>query len=504
MIRANPDDDAARLVFADWLDENEPDKKVKKGAPPSAWAALIRAECELTRLRNDGSAAAAVFNSCDPSVLCAVRWERAFPEMCRYVELSYSVNELRLKASRAVRAALPKAGKSGIKWAESGWDNETDRGFIGSATIRHWRKFVAALPTLTASCPRVELDFADNIGPEDAKEAVDRGFARWCRTLNLDLDGAETAQLICEMSKAPETTGVRGLRLTCDDEDTSRALGTIADSPNWSGLRELALSSVCDDLPKPLVGRLFRAPHLRGLTRVSIEGETTLPAVDAIIKLPELQELGCDFGNLDDATARRIADNRGLTKLRTLRARCSPLTGVGLTALLTSPNLRDLAVLFVNLSDLRNVPVKALAKAPGGRLRVLDCSRCQLNDTAVAIATSPRFSDVVCFNAGTELDSTSASKLLSVFGDRPPAALTMHDAKLSADDVRALANWPGAARLDFLDLWCVNIKANAAKVLAKSPHLQNLRHFHYTPFTAPVEQIVKAAFGDRAHWDVLY
>src|SRR5262245_51717677 len=40
-IRERPDDDAPRLVFGDWLDEN--------GRPE--WAEFIRAQIELTRLR---------------------------------------------------------------------------------------------------------------------------------------------------------------------------------------------------------------------------------------------------------------------------------------------------------------------------------------------------------------------------------------------------------------------------------------------------------------------
>jgi uncharacterized protein (TIGR02996 family) len=504
-IRANPDDDAPRLAFADWLDENEPDKKRKKEAPPSSWAALIRAECELAQLQADGSAAAAVHDSCDTQLLESVRWDQRFPEMARRVELHRQIVDLRSRSAKARRVGLPKAAGNGIKWREAGWYDETDRGFPGSVTIQNWRKFVAALPWLVDACPPVALSFADNIMPEDGKEAVDRGFAKWCQSLDLDVYDDYSADLVVAMSASPETTGVRKLRLACGyEEPATRAVTAIADSPNWSGLRELALDCINAKLPEALTERLFRAPHLRGLKRVSIQGETTLPATKVLTELPELRELGFDFQNLDDAAACGIADSPNVKGLRSLRASCAQLTGAGLAALLKSPNLTGLAVLSLTLADLRKMPKGVLANAPTGGLRMVSLARCQTEEGAVALAKSPRLSEVVSFDAGTDLDAKHVLAMIAAFGDHPPAALTMHSAKLELDDVKALANWPGAAQLDVLDLWRVMLKNNTAKALAQSPYLKNLRHLHYTPATPAADAIIKAAFGDRAAYRVLY
>src|SRR5687768_10081460 len=110
-IRANPDDDTPRLVFADWLDEHEPDPRPGRGkaksSSPSAWASLVRAQCEFERLRDDGSAAAALFDHFaeqDERTLGDVRWQRVLPAMARRVELHGLIPALQ-RASAKARAA---------------------------------------------------------------------------------------------------------------------------------------------------------------------------------------------------------------------------------------------------------------------------------------------------------------------------------------------------------------------------------------------------------------
>ena len=46
-IIAHPDEDTPRLVYADWLDENKPDKVPSPAAGPSARAEFIRTQCRL-------------------------------------------------------------------------------------------------------------------------------------------------------------------------------------------------------------------------------------------------------------------------------------------------------------------------------------------------------------------------------------------------------------------------------------------------------------------------
>lgn len=49
-IIANPDEDTPRLVYADWLDENKPDKLPSYASGPSARAEFIRLQIERTKV----------------------------------------------------------------------------------------------------------------------------------------------------------------------------------------------------------------------------------------------------------------------------------------------------------------------------------------------------------------------------------------------------------------------------------------------------------------------
>src|SRR5215213_8574292 len=49
-IIANPDEDTPRLAYADWLDENQPDKPPSPASGPSARAEFIRVQCQLAAM----------------------------------------------------------------------------------------------------------------------------------------------------------------------------------------------------------------------------------------------------------------------------------------------------------------------------------------------------------------------------------------------------------------------------------------------------------------------
>src|SRR5262245_36042235 len=77
-IAAEPDSDAPRLVYADWLDDRgEADR-----------AELIRVQCELARLKADGSESQALYQALDDEEsLEEVDWAAVDPGVARRVEL---------------------------------------------------------------------------------------------------------------------------------------------------------------------------------------------------------------------------------------------------------------------------------------------------------------------------------------------------------------------------------------------------------------------------------
>ncbi len=292
-VCANPDDDAPRLAFADWLDANEPDKRPRKGAP-SAWAALIRAECELTRLQQDGSAAAAVYEYCarqDDQALSKVRWARALPEMVARVKLHRTAERFRKASAKARAAALPDGAATGIEWSD-----ETHRGFPASVAVTDWDLFAAALPDLSRSCPRVRIEFARGVAPTGpAPELV-----TWCRGLSLVLAGPEPTDLLISLSQDPAAAGIRELAVHSEDGDEcDRALPALADATHLSGVHSFSFRSDFES-PIELRDRLFGAPVLRGVTRLTLTNAEAVPSPAVLAALPALRALSLEWGAATD------------------------------------------------------------------------------------------------------------------------------------------------------------------------------------------------------------
>jgi uncharacterized protein (TIGR02996 family) len=501
-ICANPDDDTPRLVFADWLDEHEPDAKPRakkaKSAAPSSWAALIRAECEFERLRNDGSDAAVFdyFLEKDDQTLDAVRWERALPDVARIVELHKRIPALRKASRKAMLAALPKV-------ALGLWNGESHRGFPDGVFVDGGPELLARLPELVASVPGTTVTFnsvESGPNPGNPAELLEAGFAGWCRGLSLVPTEAQ-AELVAEMSRSSETRGVRRLatRWTADSHG-KRIMSLIAESPHWSGLRELNLD-VAHGLPAEGRERLFAAPHLRGLTRVTIHGGGHSPELAARLgSLTELRSLSLTNSNLDDDAADRLANSPGLAKLRYLDLSFNRITGRGASALLASAHLRNLVVLDFEGNQVRGLDRAALKAAQHGGLRVLNLQSNRLTATDISTITScPRVRELVyfaaCYNPFPE---SGIARLVKGFGDFAPAVLYLMGKGITTEGAKALANWPAAERIDMLHLSGNSLSVPGAKAIAGCPHLQKLNHICSGAKSDAAREVLRKQFGDRA------
>ncbi len=505
-IRANPDDDTPRLVFADWLDENEPDAKprAKKGKKrkaqpqsPSSWAALIRAQCEFERLRRDGSAAAAVFNyfaEKDERTLNDVRWERVLPEVIPIVELQKSISGL-WKASRKAReAGLPKLGAAG--W----WRSETHRGFADGLQVSDGGKMLARLPALVEAVPRLAVAFPNTDPVADPDALVAAGLSRLCRDLLIFGDGSHD-KLVAAMSRSPDTAGVHSLMCRWSLEDqTARILGSVADSPHWSSLRELTIDATFT-MPADLPRRLFGAAHLRGLTRLTVYGGTQMSAVAAALGgLGELRTLSLTGSNLDDDDAVQLANMPALANVRWLDLTHNRITGRGAAALLASRHLRNLAVLDFEGNPIRSLDRAALAGAPRGGLRALNLQSARLTATDLTtITSSPRASELMyfaaCYNPFPE---SAVARLVKGFGDRAPAVLYLMGNNIRTAGAEALANWPAAEQIDMLHLSGNTLSIPGARKLAGCQHLQQLNHLCADVGHSTAKAVLKKQFGDRA------
>ncbi len=499
-IRATPDDDTPRLVFADWLDENEPDPKPKKGMSPSSWAALIRAECELARLRDDGSAAAALhhfFTEKDDQSLKGVRWDRVDPEVGRRIELRKLADRARGPSKKARNTGRPKGFVGGH------WDEGTHRGFPDGMHLGDGERLLAALPALTEYCPPVSATaFALTPGPS-GRDLAEGGLGRWCRELTIHLGPPENAGLFRAMVAHPDAAQLRGLTvgLTDDASDANRALTALADSRHLTGLRALTLTTSAA-VPPELVTRLARSKLMRGLTRLHLSGpvsEAALQMAD-VGNCPTLRTLALSESNLSDDDAILLAAAPGLAGLRHLDLQDNRIGGAGASALLASPHLANLAVLDLDYNQVRGLDRAALASAPKGGLRVLAFhgSRLTANDIT-ALTASPRLADLMYFDADdNQLAASAIPRLVRGFGDRPPAVLYIAQSELNEAAVEALTNWPAAERIDMLHLIESRMTTSAAKAIACCPHLKGLNHLCATPVHPAGRTALKKRFGPRA------
>jgi uncharacterized protein (TIGR02996 family) len=494
-IRANPDDDATRLVFADWLDEHEPDARPRKGkgaaGAPSSWAALIRAECEFAQLQGDGSEAAAVydfFTQNDDQTLEGVRWERALPAVARRVDLRETAKRSRAKARRSLTELLPK--NVGV-WSLF----DTLRGFPNTLYITRQNKVDV---TRFTRLPPFHIRFGYSIQetPDLVTGLIADGLLRNVRALTLS--GHQT-DLMPALSISADVVGVREFEL--ENGPASVIVRWITTTANWTGLRALRLDPT-GGLDREDAVEVFGARILHKLTQLYIQGAEnwtphTIRNLAAFTNLRELHLVGCGLG---DRAAECLAEMPGLANLRSLNLTDNRVGGAGASALLASPHLKNLAALDLTNNAVRGLNRKVLANAPAGGLRVLGLQRCQLTLRDVTtITTCPRVSELMYFAVcNNGLAESVVDTLVKGFGSRAPAVLYLMGSQISTAGAEALANWPAASQIDMLHLQDNQLSAAGAKALACCPHLKGLTHICAGVADPECRAVLKKRFGKRA------
>src|SRR4051812_30596776 len=176
-IIANPDDDTPRLMYADWVDENLPDKTPSPAAGPSARAEYIRVQCRLAQYPFD---------------------EPDYPEL---LEREEDLAEW-LNAHTPQNEAEPDLPDP-LEW-------------FGEFGAGEWEKYARGFPE--------EAEYSDWEDDPDTNvdrilEVLPEAFARTtCRTLRLeDAYGEE----IVGLTRSPVVAGLRGLSLAdiADDNE---------------------------------------------------------------------------------------------------------------------------------------------------------------------------------------------------------------------------------------------------------------------------------------------
>jgi uncharacterized protein (TIGR02996 family) len=358
-IRAFPDDDGPRLVFADWLEE--------QGGAGLARGAFIRVQLALAALPAGDPARAGLLDA-EQRLLNAHRADWVAP----------------------FRGFVPPTAL------------EFRRGFVDEVRIgavqflRHAHELFAAGPVRHL----VLLDAGTHLGPVMASPYLGRLAGLTVESQHL------RDRLALAAARCPHLTGLRALDLT-KNRLTDAAADALAGSPTLSNLEALDLSE--NELTEVGARALAASPHLGGLRRLDLRqnpigpaGAAALAEPDRLAGLERLGLAGCGVGGPRLHALPRAA---GLLRVPVLDLSGNALGAAALKALLAPPpdvpvRLRELDL---SRNDLGEGGARALAESPGlAGLRSLKLSGCGLTDAALrALAASPHLAGL------TALDLTS-------------------------------------------------------------------------------------------------
>jgi uncharacterized protein (TIGR02996 family) len=501
-IRANPEEDTPRLMFADWLDEQGDDASLAR-------AEFIRLQCEIARLDADGSDSQPVYEFLrdrDYVTRPTADWTKIDDGIHRRIALAIRARDLLARHAPEWVPNLPKKHK--VEWLTVPFSDKQPlgfhRGFPHRVVLSDVPKLGAIAEQLRRAAPAVTL-VASDLSSEFVERLADAGLLGWITGLQLRGDVAGGLRAF---GHRPEAAGVRSIAV---EDGTPFALtAALADPPHWTGLRSLDLSRTTVDALG--AEELFRAPHLRTLKRLAVSGRFwTAEAIRALTEngfteLTTLRLTGC--GLTDDA-AEALAACPALARLRELDLGSNAITGRGVTALLCSPQLANVSYLGLE-QNLCNGPHgggldgKQLAACEPGGLRMLHCHGCRFVTADVRkLARCPRLRTLWYLDLDqTGIGTPAVRELIRGFGKWCPPIIWLTYNGIDDLGAELLARWKAARALRVLHLrYNAPMTDAAARALLDSPHLTNLDGLGVSGASPDTTDRLRARFK---HFDINY
>ncbi len=457
-IREAPDDDAPRLLYADWLEE--------RGDPRGAF---IRVQCALEQR--------------DPA-------DPARPELEDEAQALLDKHEAEWTAPFRRAASEWRFRRGFVEEVTTTADAFLSGGGVfGAFPIRKVRLcFMRDLMRAVANCPHLaRVRVLDVSGLHLRDHAVEALLAspHLTRLTGLNFGGnaieGPAVRALVESPLMPRLTwlnlsnnhslGLRAVRaLASAPAPALRFLGLSHTNIGPSGLRDLLSSTTLiglTSLQAAYIGlygvagapaaEWIGGPLLSRLTCLDLNGFARvgrLPALLGSSALGRITSLGLADCRLGAAGAGALAESPHLTGLTSLDLGRNGIGPEGLQALATSPRLSGLTDLRLGDNALRDKGAQALAESPHlKRLTALDLHKNGVGGPGLlALAASPNLDGL------TTLD--------------------LSDNYVGLESVKALVASPYLARLTSLCLNNNRLEPAAARALAASPHLNRLSTLH--------------------------
>jgi uncharacterized protein (TIGR02996 family) len=480
-ILAHPDDDAPRLIYADWLHDHG----------QQARAEFIRVQIERARLDEDDPTQ-------DELERREHRLRREHPEwltgLPRWVQTSAT---FRRGFVETVFGAAGQVSRELRKVARLAPVRDVTIEFFISRPLQ-----VLAAPA--AGVRRLCLI----IGRRGQNDVIPAGF--WDAFPDLvDLElriGGLSGDDIDGLLASSLPGRLRRLRLVASLGSAEACRLVLARQNLFTPLESLELRANRLDAAACAELIAIDMPHLRNL-RLEYNGPSSLQSMPELLSLerwPCLESLGIFGGVFGGPGAEVLASTPGLARLRHLDLGSNEIEAEHLAQLLESPHWPTLRRLSLAHSPLGREGVRALAGCPKlAGLTRLDLTAVGMGERGVTeLVRSPYLGSLRRLNlAGNQLRDDGVLALVA--GSLPPLAeLSLEANNLTDRGLRALVE--GAMELPVrLNLSYNSITSQGVVALANSPKARRLGSFHLSA-SRRLDAVASAALAESPYLDGLW
>jgi uncharacterized protein (TIGR02996 family) len=400
-IGEEPDEDAHRLVYADWLDDH--------GQPERA--EFIRVQCALAKMGLDdprqrrlAAREQALYQAHQRTWLGELpewarpRYSSTIPFRRGFVASISCTARAWLKGANAMLRRVPPPEEL-VLWHCKGVVGVVSRSphlagisSLGLCVLQDLEE-VGELAAATQLHRLREFAFCTNcLGNDGLATLLKAPFLAGLKRLHLIGNQIGDAGIV-KLARAPSLAGLEELDLSCNRLGASAAKA-LASSPHLAGLRRLNLGE--NVLNSAAVGHLAASRTLIRLTSLDLtqlrdRGGAGLAALADSPLIEQLTELRLAYGRIGPEGAEALAATRRPTRLENLNLLQAGLGDRGAIALARSPIAARLLILDLSHNDISEEGASALAASPHlGRLETLELFGQPIGDEAVvALARSP-------------------------------------------------------------------------------------------------------------------